>query len=55
VRQVVKKFLCPSDAGQSVATNAPTGNGVPVIGPTNYAVCVGSGTTNGDEVLGNDF
>ncbi|HEY7423385.1 MAG TPA: DUF1559 domain-containing protein [Gemmataceae bacterium] len=44
VEQVIKLFLCPSDLQKPVATNAATDYGVPVIGPTNYAVCVGSGT-----------
>jgi prepilin-type N-terminal cleavage/methylation domain-containing protein/prepilin-type processing-associated H-X9-DG protein len=52
VQQVVKIFLCPSDVGQPVATNATTNYGVPVIGPTNYAVCVGTGTTNGGPPYG---
>jgi prepilin-type N-terminal cleavage/methylation domain-containing protein len=47
VQQVIKLFLCPSDVGQPVATNAATDYGVPQIGPTNYAVCVGSGATPG--------
>jgi prepilin-type N-terminal cleavage/methylation domain-containing protein/prepilin-type processing-associated H-X9-DG protein len=45
VGQVVKTFLCPSDSGQPVAN--PGDYGMPQIGPTNYAVCVGTGTTNG--------
>jgi prepilin-type N-terminal cleavage/methylation domain-containing protein/prepilin-type processing-associated H-X9-DG protein len=52
VEQVIKLFLCPSDQAQPVATNAATDYGVPVIGPTNYAVCVGSGTTNGGPPYG---
>src|SRR5262249_40731195 len=43
VQQVVKLFLCPSDKGQPVSV----AYGVPTIGPTNYAVCLGPGTTNG--------
>jgi prepilin-type N-terminal cleavage/methylation domain-containing protein/prepilin-type processing-associated H-X9-DG protein len=39
VQQVVKLFLCPSDKGQPVSV----AYGEPVIGPTNYAVCVGDG------------
>jgi prepilin-type processing-associated H-X9-DG protein len=52
VEQVIKLFLCPSDLMQPVATNAATDYGVPVMGPTNYAVCVGSGTTNGGPPFG---
>jgi prepilin-type N-terminal cleavage/methylation domain-containing protein/prepilin-type processing-associated H-X9-DG protein len=48
VQQVVKLFLCPSDKGQPVSN----GYGVPTIGPTNYAVCVGTGTTNGGAPFG---
>ena len=43
--QIVKTFLCPSDAGQPV-TNAGD-YGLQVMGPTNYCVNVGTGTTNG--------
>jgi prepilin-type N-terminal cleavage/methylation domain-containing protein/prepilin-type processing-associated H-X9-DG protein len=50
VQQVVKLFLCPSDRTQPVAN--PGDYGVPVIGPTNYAVCVGTGTTNGGPPFG---
>ena len=48
VQQVVKLFLCPSDKGQPVSV----AYGEPVIGPTNYAVCVGTGTTNGGPPFG---
>jgi prepilin-type N-terminal cleavage/methylation domain-containing protein/prepilin-type processing-associated H-X9-DG protein len=48
VQQVVKLFLCPSDLMQPVAADY----GVPTIGPTNYAVCVGTGTTNGGPPFG---
>jgi prepilin-type N-terminal cleavage/methylation domain-containing protein/prepilin-type processing-associated H-X9-DG protein len=50
VEQVVKLFLCPSDHQEPV-TN-PGDYGLPTIGPTNYAVCVGSGTTNGGPPFG---
>src|SRR5262249_17648721 len=43
VQQTIKLFLCPSDKGQPVSV----AYGEPVIGPTNYAACLGSGTTNG--------
>jgi Protein of unknown function (DUF1559) len=43
LQQTIKLFLCPSDKGQPVSV----ASGEPVIGPTNYAVCRGSGTTNG--------
>lgn len=45
VQQVVKLFLCPSDKMQPV-TIGPA-YGVPVLGPTNYAVCNGTGTNGG--------
>jgi prepilin-type N-terminal cleavage/methylation domain-containing protein/prepilin-type processing-associated H-X9-DG protein len=48
VQQVVKLFLCPSDQMQPVSV----AYGEPVIGPTNYAVCVGTGTTNGGAPFG---
>jgi prepilin-type processing-associated H-X9-DG protein len=48
VQQTIKLFLCPSDLMQPVAADY----GVPTIGPTNYAVCVGSGATNGGPPLG---
>jgi len=48
VQQVIKLFLCPSDLMQPVAADY----GVPTIGPTNYAVCVGTGTTNGGPPFG---
>jgi prepilin-type processing-associated H-X9-DG protein len=45
VQQIVKLFLCPSDKMQPV-TMGPA-YGVPVLGPTNYAFCNGSGTNGG--------
>jgi prepilin-type N-terminal cleavage/methylation domain-containing protein/prepilin-type processing-associated H-X9-DG protein len=48
VSQVVKLFLCPSDKMQPVSA----AYGESIIGPTNYAVCVGSGTTNGGPPFG---
>jgi prepilin-type processing-associated H-X9-DG protein len=48
VQQVIKLFLCPADKGQPVSA----AYGEPVIGPTNYAVCVGTGTTNGGPPFG---
>jgi prepilin-type processing-associated H-X9-DG protein len=48
VQQIVKLFLCPSDKGRPVSV----AYGEPVIGPTNYAVCVGTGTTNGAAPFG---
>lgn len=50
VQQMVKLFLCPGDKMQAVAN--PGDYGVPTIGPTNYAVCVGTGTTNGGPPFG---
>jgi hypothetical protein len=51
VGQVVKLFLCPSDTMQPVAG----GYGVPMFGPTNYAACTGSGTTNGGPPYGSPW
>jgi prepilin-type processing-associated H-X9-DG protein len=48
VQQIVKLFLCPSDKQQPVSV----AYGEPVIGPTNYAACLGSGTTNGGPPFG---
>ena len=48
VQQVVKIFLCPSDLGKPVSV----AYGEPVIGPTNYAASLGSGTTNGGAPFG---
>ena len=45
VEQTVKLFLCPSDKMEPV-TSGPA-YGVPVLGPTNYAFCNGSGTNGG--------
>jgi prepilin-type processing-associated H-X9-DG protein len=48
VQQTVKLFLCPSDKQTPVSV----AYGMPVIGPTNYAACIGSGTTNGGAPFG---
>jgi prepilin-type N-terminal cleavage/methylation domain-containing protein/prepilin-type processing-associated H-X9-DG protein len=45
VQQVVKLFLCPSDRMIPVATSPAYG--VPVLGPTNYCFCNGTGTNGG--------
>jgi prepilin-type N-terminal cleavage/methylation domain-containing protein/prepilin-type processing-associated H-X9-DG protein len=45
VQQTVKLFLCPSDKMRPVTMG--NAYGVPVLGPTNYAVCNGSGTNGG--------
>src|SRR5436190_3993821 len=45
VQQTVKLFLCPSDRMEPVTTGPAYG--VPVLGPTNYAVCNGTGTNAG--------
>jgi prepilin-type processing-associated H-X9-DG protein len=45
VQQTVKLFLCPSDKMEPV-TMGPA-YGVPVLGPTNYAFCNGTGTNGG--------
>jgi prepilin-type N-terminal cleavage/methylation domain-containing protein/prepilin-type processing-associated H-X9-DG protein len=44
VQQTVALFLCPSDRMEPVAGPA---YGVPVLGPTNYAFCNGTGTNGG--------
>jgi prepilin-type N-terminal cleavage/methylation domain-containing protein/prepilin-type processing-associated H-X9-DG protein len=51
VQQIVKLFLCPSDKMQAVGS----GYGVPVLGPTNYGVCTGSGATNGAAPFGSPW
>jgi prepilin-type N-terminal cleavage/methylation domain-containing protein/prepilin-type processing-associated H-X9-DG protein len=51
VQQVVKLFLCPSDKQEPVSV----AYGEPVIGPTNYAVCVGTGTTRGGPPYGSPW
>ncbi|MBM4068217.1 MAG: DUF1559 domain-containing protein [Planctomycetes bacterium] len=48
VGQSVSLFLCPSDNMQPV----DGGYGVAAFGPTNYAVCVGTGTTGGGAPFG---
>ena len=45
VQQTIKLFLCPSDRMQPVT--AGPAYGVPVLGPTNYAFCNGTGTNGG--------
>jgi prepilin-type N-terminal cleavage/methylation domain-containing protein/prepilin-type processing-associated H-X9-DG protein len=57
VQQIVNLFLCPADLGQPVVRSSDNGGtgdyGVPTMGPTNYAVCVGSGmSTNGTNSFG---
>jgi prepilin-type N-terminal cleavage/methylation domain-containing protein len=44
VGTTVKLFICPSDKGNPVATNKYL---VPAWGPTNYAVCLGTGLVGG--------
>jgi prepilin-type processing-associated H-X9-DG protein len=51
VAQVVPLFLCPSDKGQPVST----AYGVMNMAPTNYAACIGSGTTNGAAPFGSPW
>jgi prepilin-type N-terminal cleavage/methylation domain-containing protein/prepilin-type processing-associated H-X9-DG protein len=51
VVQVVPLFLCPSDKGTPVSS----AYGVTNMGPTNYAVCLGSGTTNGGAPFGSPW
>ena len=48
VQQAVKIFLYPSDLGKPVSV----AYGEPVIDPTNYAACLGNGTTNGGAPFG---
>jgi len=48
VGQVVKIFMCPSDKMTSITG----GYGVASLGPTNYAACTGSGSTNGNAPYG---
>jgi prepilin-type N-terminal cleavage/methylation domain-containing protein/prepilin-type processing-associated H-X9-DG protein len=50
VSQTIGTFLCPSDVGTPVANAGDYG--MVVIGPTNYAVCVGTGTTSGGPPYG---
>ncbi len=51
VQQRVRLFLCASDKMQPVSS----GYGLPTIGPTNYAVCTGTGTTNGAAPFGSPW
>jgi prepilin-type N-terminal cleavage/methylation domain-containing protein/prepilin-type processing-associated H-X9-DG protein len=44
VQQIVPLFLCPSDRMEPVAGPA---YGAQILGPTNYAVCNGTGTNGG--------
>lgn len=46
VTTFVPIFMCPSDKMQAVAVGAYVPPGVP-LGPTNYAFCLGTGTTKG--------
>lgn len=49
--QTIKLFLCPADLMQPVAGPGPT-YGATVLGPVNYAACIGSGTTSGGAPYG---
>jgi prepilin-type N-terminal cleavage/methylation domain-containing protein/prepilin-type processing-associated H-X9-DG protein len=51
VQQVVPLFLCPSDQMMPVSS----AYGVTNMGPTNYAVNVGTGTTNGGAPYGSPW
>jgi prepilin-type N-terminal cleavage/methylation domain-containing protein len=51
VQQVVPLFLCPSD----LQTPVSSAYGVNNLGPTNYAVCVGTGNVNGPATLGSPW
>lgn len=48
IQQNIGLFLCPSDRMEPVGG----GYGLTTFGPTNYAVCVGTGTTRGGPPLG---
>jgi prepilin-type N-terminal cleavage/methylation domain-containing protein/prepilin-type processing-associated H-X9-DG protein len=52
VQQTIKLFLCPADTMQPVSGAA---YGVPVLGPVNYAACLGSGTTSGGAPYGSPW
>lgn len=51
IQQIVPTFLCPSDRMEPVSV----AYGEPIIGPTNYAVCIGTGTTNGGPPFGSPW
>ncbi|MCI0702929.1 MAG: DUF1559 domain-containing protein [Planctomycetia bacterium] len=51
VVQMVPIFLCPSDKGQPVSS----AYGVTNMAPSNYAACIGSGTTNGGAPFGSPW
>ncbi|MFO0811007.1 MAG: DUF1559 domain-containing protein [Gemmataceae bacterium] len=51
ISQTVKLFLCPSDRMEPVAQLTATD----VFGPTNYAACIGSGTTGGAAPFGSPW
>jgi prepilin-type N-terminal cleavage/methylation domain-containing protein/prepilin-type processing-associated H-X9-DG protein len=51
VQQIVPLFLCPSDQMKPVSS----AYGVTDLGPTNYAVNVGTGTTNGGPPFGSSW
>lgn len=48
VQQVIPQFLCPADRMKPVSA----GYGLAQFGPTNYAACVGTGTTKGGAPFG---
>jgi prepilin-type N-terminal cleavage/methylation domain-containing protein/prepilin-type processing-associated H-X9-DG protein len=52
VGQTVPLFLCPSDNQEPVESSA---YGVNNPGPTNYAVCIGSGNVSGGAALGSPW
>jgi hypothetical protein len=51
VQQVIKLFLCPSDKSAPVSFNRYK---EPVWGPTNYAVCTGTGIAGGGSTKNTD-
>ncbi len=51
VEQVIKLFLCPSDRMEPVSMATAT----TWLGPTNYAACIGSGTTGGVAPFGSPW
>jgi len=51
VAQVIPLFLCPADRQKSISG----GYGVEAFGPTNYAACLGTGTTKGGAPFGSPW
>lgn len=51
IQQTIPLFLCPADLMRPVGV----GYGVQVLGPVNYAACLGTGTTNGGAPYGSPW